>query len=364
MIGTLHLGGAEKVVVDLSRELKNRGVDVLICSREGGMFEKKLAGEVSYKIISKKNKNIIHYIRELIELVSKENIEIIHSHMFGNNFFGFIVAKLSGRKIIMTTHGMDCFISKKRRFAYKVLGRYVDRITVVSDYLKDEFNKSINRNIITTVYNGIDIEKFTAQSHSLSKKSELGLSSAFPIVGVVGNIKSVKGYDILTKAVQKVFNIYKGGKLLILGEAIKPNEIQCKKELQEMIRQLNLDDHIVFLGHREDVAEILSILDIYILPSRSEGTSIALLEAMAAGKPIIASKVGGNPRVIKDGVNGFLVPAEDWQTLSDKIITLLKDQDLAIRFGKEARDFVLKNFYLSEMVSNYMKVYEEVLKGR
>jgi|SRR3989338_1452003 len=362
MIGNLHLGGAETVVKDLSQELRKRGVDVYICSREGGRFEKELR-EVPCEIISKKDKNIFHYIRALMKLVKREKINIIHSHLFVNNFYGFITAKLTRCKIIMTIHGMDCLRSRKRRFAYRFLARFGDRIIAVSDFLKDEFCKVIKGKKVLTVYNGIDIKKFDNNNRSSSKKRELNLLSAFPLIGAVGNIKPVKGYDLLIKAAQKIFSIYKDGKLLILGDAIRPKDIQYREELQELIKELNLESYIIFLGLRGDVAEILSILDIYLLPSRSEGTSIALLEAMASGRPIIASDVGGNPKLIKDGVNGFLVPPGNWQTLAEKVIFLLEDKCMARKLGEMAKKSVLENFSISRMVSDYMRIYEDLLRG-
>jgi glycosyltransferase involved in cell wall biosynthesis len=143
---------------------------------------------------------------------------------------------------------------------------------------------------------------------------------------------------------------------LIVGEG------ELKSSLVKLCAELGLENRVLFLGHREDVNLLLDFMDIFILSSHSEGCAISLLEAMASGKPVIATRVGGNPELVLEGKTGFLVPPAEPEKLAERIIFLLRNEDLRVKMGDEGRKRVNEKFSLETMLKNYEELYSKVLR--
>ena len=137
---------------------------------------------------------------------------------------------------------------------------------------------------------------------------------------------------------------------------------QLEADLKQQVNRLGLDTRVHFLGLRQDIPRILALLDVFVLPSLSEGLSMAILESMMAGKPVIATRVGGNPEIVLDGETGFLVPPKDSHALAESLIALLKDRDLAIQFGEKGKRRAERQFSLQTMVGAYQSLYDECLR--
>ncbi len=150
---------------------------------------------------------------------------------------------------------------------------------------------------------------------------------------------------------------------MIAGSALKKGDKEYKEKLKNLITKLHLKKDVIFLGKRQDIYDILSILDVFVLSSRSEGTSVALLEAMALSKAIVATDVGGNPYVIDNNVTGLLVPSEDPDALANEILKLLKDKSFSLNLGRKANQVGKIKFNVSIMVDKYIEVYESLLKS-
>jgi len=337
LIGEFTIGGAENMVVSLSNALDESQFGVFLSVRKDGPVSLKLKNrDQSYVIEKNKVFDLIH-LYKLINFIRKHNINIIHAHLFGTNLYGFIAAKLTGVKIIQTIHGEWDFASSKRRLAYNFMKKHVDMFVVVSDFLETNFINKLNipKEKICTIYNGIDSKAQNKLSSNLALKKQLGIETSSHVVGSIGNIKPVKGYEFLIQSAKKI----------------------------EMIDEFGLVQNIKFLGLRSDISDILTLLDLFVMPSKSEGLSLALLEAMAAEKIIVTTSVGGNCQLIKNNKNGILIPPENAEALSDEIINVLKKKDSLEYLGANAKNLVDKQYSNKIMMNKYSKLYKTVVEG-
>lgn len=360
LIGDLDPGGAENVVVNLTKGLKAFNYKVAISSRKEGSLIQSLDGIPTF-ILSKKGLVDWRYLLTLCHIILKHKIDLIHSHLFGNNLYGFLAAVLTRRSTILTIHGEDCFNSKKRLLFYWLASPFVSKIVAVSKPLYRQLieDLSIKKEKVVLIKNGIDTSLF-CKMIDLNKKEKLGLPIKAPVIGAIGNIKPVKGYDTLLNAAVYISREVPEARFIIVGGAYQYEA--CFKDLKALTVEKGLQDKVYFLGKSDDVKDILHILDVYVLPSRSEGISIALLEAMASGRPIVATKVGGTPDIIEDGNTGLLIPPEDPSSLASAIIQLLKNKSLSKSLGQQAKLVAEKEFNVNSMVEKYSALYNEVLK--
>jgi len=348
LIGEFTSGGAETIVINLINRLKKDNWNVIVSARKDGPLSEQIIDKKDIYIIDKNRTIDIKYIF---------NIELIHTHLFGNDFYGFFAAKYAGIKIIQTIHGMDSINSRKRILAYNIMAPFVDKIITVSESLEQEMLKVIlfRKDKIYTITNGIDCGRYVSINSCQSMKEEIGINDSFPIIGAVGNVKPVKGYDTFIKAASLILKQYPKVKFLIVGSVSEHNS--CIYEMERLIYVYGLEKYFEFLGFRQDVHDILSLFDIYVLPSRSEGLSMALLEAMLLGKPIVATSVGGNLKVLENCKTALLVPPNEPEALSESILHLLSNKAFAKFIGQNASEECRKKYNIDHMVENYKNLY-------
>jgi glycosyltransferase involved in cell wall biosynthesis len=336
-------------------------VRLTFTARKNGPVSKELPNLSEVVIIPKKSGFDLIYLKRLVRLVRERNIDIIHSHLFGPNLFGFLAAKLTRRKIIQTIHGRDCLATRKRIVTYKHMSPWVDRIVTVSELLEQEFRNKVRKNRIklTTIHNGINLARFATPIDKEKKLKLLELPTNSTIIGAVGNVKPVKGYDVLIESFRILQTKVPNSVLLITGE-IFPKHETYKIYLDSLIRQYKLEDKVFYLGYRSDVAEILKLFDVYVMSSRSEGLSVSLLEAMAAERPVVATDVGLNRHVIRDGVNGLVVPSENPKALAEALSKTLIYPDMAKTLGQKAIETVRDRFSDDVMGRRYQELYNEI----
>jgi len=361
IIGKLAIGGSEKIAICLANEMNKRGFGVKCCIREDGDLRNTLEGDEPI-VIARKGLFDLNYLWEICRLIRDLNVDVIHGHMIGSGSYALIAAKLTGKKFLYTIHGNTVFNNWHSYLLLKVVVRFADKIVTVSDQL---YNRSIKefksgRRKICTIENGINLAIFDRPIDMEQKRHELHIPTDSQLVGAVGSIKYVKGYDVLIHAFKDVLTTMANVKLLIVGDADTIADRNFKKRLEGMILEYGLTDSIMLLGCRRDVYAIMSLLDIFVLPSRSEGTCLALLEAMASRKPIVATDVGGTPYVLGHNESGLLVPAEQPKALTQAMLTLLNDKELAMQLGDNAKEVVETRFSLNAMVSQYSDLYRDI----
>jgi glycosyltransferase involved in cell wall biosynthesis len=355
LIETSGPGGAEKILISLVEHLHKEQYRSIVCLLEHGWLSSQLkARDVQTYVIPQRSSLDINWLYNLIVIIRRHKVNLIHSHEFTMNTYACIVSAFTRIPLIATVHGKNYYGDKlRRRVFYRFVSMKAIRMVAVSKNIKDFLVKEIGveERRITTIYNGID-EKHHCYEDEEQFRENLLIKENVPIIGTVGNLYPIKGHTYLLKAAVKVVSVFPDATFLIAGRG------ELLGKLQEEANQLNIKKNVRFLGFREDISRILPLMDLFVLPSLSEGLSVALLEAMRAGKPTIATKVGGNAEVIIEGETGLLVPAEDHLSLAGSIIYLLKDKELAQRMGKAGRTRVEREFSLGRMVENYQELYE------
>ncbi len=295
-----------------------------------------------------------------LRLVRKERVALIHAHEFSAILCGWIVATLAGVPFVATVHGKNYFWEKlRRRIAYRLVSRRGTMVAVSQDlkrFICEKVGVAAER--VEVIYNGVGQAQTVTDDEVQECKAELGISEFYPVLGVVGSLYLVKGHRFLISAMSEIIRRWPGAVLLVIGRG------ELEASLKAQVERLGIGANVRFLGMRQDVPRLLSVLDAFVLPSLSEGLSLALLEAMASGKPVVATLVGGNPELIDHGRTGFLVQPEDAKDLAANLVKLLSDPGMMQQFGRQGVERVRQHFSLEQTVDQYSDLYARSLRVR
>lgn len=304
----------------------------------------------------------LHLLRAMETLARREKVDLIHSHLPDQNFYSCVVARLTGCKIVVTYHGLQqLHKADGAKVALKLwaVKRSANAVVAVSDYLKNALEEAgFSSEKVVRIHNGVEADRFAGAGHG-SLRSELRCSNGTRLVGMVANIRESKGYEYFIRAARLVTDSIPQAHFVAIGE-IDP---AIGSGLFSLRRELGLENQLSFLGFRSDVDRLLGDLDVFVLSSVSEGFSLATIEAMAAGRPVVATRSGGPEEVVEDGTTGLLVPVGDARSLATKICEVLKNNALACALGKRAQAIVRSKFSLTKMVEDYTRVYERCLSA-
>lgn len=355
MIKVLHvlsdtnIGGAGRYLFNLISSQDNNRLEVIVACPGGGELERQLKSQgVKVFTLEGGERSInLGQVKELLKIISREKIDIVHTHA---SFAGRIAAKLAGCKVVMTRHGLGSGEHGLiKRTATRLLSNlFTDHIIAISRAVKISLIESgVPADMTTIIHNGIDLSKFDNVLPILRK--ELGLDSDIPVIGMVARLVPEKGYEYAINAFYQVLKVYSSARLVIVGDG------PLKRHLKNICVKLGIKDKIFFLGYRRQVENIVADFDVFILPSISEGLGLALLEAMALRKPVVASEVGGIPEVVKNNVNGLLVPPGNDRYLADRIIEVLSNNVMSKAMGIEAQKTVSERFSSQNMIKKLRK---------
>lgn len=355
---SLNIGGLERVVVDLAKGFKKKGCIVSICCLNGKEPLGAEAEKAGIKVFSLNKKPGIRWGIPfcIARIIREEGINVVHTHNEAGLIYGAaaaILAKISN--IIHTEHGKEPNYDSKRilQIAEKLLLKKIKHVVAVSVDLKDKIISSTNidKNKILVIHNGIDIESFQRSELREKMRMELGISPDSFVIGNIARMVPLKNHKFLITIFKELLKDFPKLKLVLVGDGL------LKRELEIYSEEIGLSNSVIFLGERKDIAELLTAFDLFILPSITEGISITLLEAMASGIPIVASKVGGNPEIIENERTGLLIPLSENIRWIETIKSLIKNEDRRIELLKKAKDFVTGQFSIETMIENYEKIY-------
>lgn len=350
-------GGQVSLLELLGRINKAKFHSVVVLSEEGKLSEKVQKLNIECEIIRMSTLKILNpfmllsTLSQLFRLMKLRRINLIYANTSRAAIYAGLVAK--SLKIPMIWHVR---IPYSDGLVDRFLVFLSTRIIVVSravgrrfDWLPEE-KKGL-------VYNGVDINKFSLNARDADSRARFNLQLRDIVIGTVGRFSSEKGHTILISAIQEVAKIIPEIKVLLVGNG---NE-GFRLSLQEEIKKLELSSNFVFAGFCEDIHNVLKIMDIFCLPSLSEGFNRGLLEAMACGLPVVATSVGGNVEVVENGVSGLLVPPGNPEVLASAIIALLKDKKESQGMGLEGRRIVEENFSIERNVKKIEEIYLQIL---
>ena len=365
LIDSAGLYGAEKVILSLLEELRNSEYcGILGCIRERDTEIPSIAIEAQRIGIP-----IVYFtmrrgfspfgIHHISKYVRDNNIRLVHSHGYKPNIFLGVVPNRK-YKILATVHGWAKEYAGVRGKVYELLDAHslkrFDSIVSVSKAVSEDLRiRGINEKKITLIYNGIKISKYR-QTYDISEiRNKYGVDDKAFMIGAVGRLTPVKGYTYLIEAMSLVIKEITNCHLFIAGEG------PSRDHLESQIEKSNLQNRVKLLGYVNDIDLFLAAIDLFVMPSLTEGLPISLLEAMAASKPVLASAVGGMPEVIENTDVGVLVPPADPSALAESIIEMYRAKDWMSGVAMRGRTMVENKFSLSIMAKQYLSQYSRLL---
>ena len=297
-------------------------------------------------------------LNPICRLAKQENVDIIHTFFEKSEVMGWLAARLSGIPIWITSRRDLGF---KRKNIFKQIFRFTapdcDRCVAVCQAVKDQVvqQERLAQEKIEVIYNGLDFSPYQHSSNGKALRNELGVDDHVPLVGMIANFNfEIKGHRYFLQAAKSVLERVPDVEFLLIGDG------PLRYQYEEMARQLKIKQKVHFMGKRNDVPNILSNLSVSVLSSTSEGLSNVILESMAAGIPVVATRVGGNPELVIDGTTGYLVPPADPRSMAEAIISLLQDPDRASAMGAAGKKMVKEKFTVETMVKNYEHLYKSL----
>jgi glycosyltransferase involved in cell wall biosynthesis len=350
-------GGAETVVLNLVRRLDPRRFRSVVLLPPGPWLNPRLRElgvpvvEVSWKSWYDPSGPM-----SMVQTIRKHGVDLIHSHLPGQNFYSCIAGLLTRRKVLVTYHGPVEFQdaeSAKGKARLWFVRKAADRTIVVCRMVKGILaERGFREDRISVIYNGIDPAPYASPAAG-TLRSELGLGPDVKLVGMIANVRQSKGYDVLVRAAAEVCRRFPSARFVGVGHV----DEGLARPVRQLVAELSLGDKFVFAGFRADVPQVLSELDVFVLSSTSEGMPLAVLEAMAGSKAIVATRCGGIPEVLEDGRSGLLVPPSDPAALAQAIGQLLSDESSALRMGQNAQARLRTQFTLDGMIERYEDLY-------
>jgi len=368
IIFRLDFGGLENGLVNLINNMSEEKYrHAIICASDYTDFRKRInKADVDVYALHKKPGNDLGAYFRLWKLLRKLKPDIVHTRNLGTIEY-VIPAMLAGVKYrVHGEHGRDMSdidgTNKKYIFLRQFYNLFLHRFIALSKDLEQWLLNSVNikHHKIVQLYNGVDLARFNGLFEEGVLPAEFAqFQSDDILIGTVGRLQAEKDQTTLIKAFAQVRasteKNQKNIKLLLVGDG--PD----RSQLEALVVEKALSDHVVFLGARNDIPEILSQLDIFILPSRGEGISNTILEAMASSLPVIATRVGGNPELVDENDTGMLVPSDHPEKMADALRIYIDDMTLAHKHGEAGRKRVEALFSMGSMIKNYAEVYDSLL---
>ena len=383
LITRLDKGGSSDIALLTALGIDKKEYEVLLV--KGPTYESQMSKEEEASVVSSlkeiqlkgikivSNRYLLRRINpfydllalfSLYRLFAKEKPTIVHTHTSKAGFLGRVAAKGAGIPIIIhTPHGhvffgyFGAFKTKIFIFLERLASRITDKIVALTHGEKEDylFFKIADKEKFVVINSGIELEKFKELPFPLKQdfKKELGIPQNALIVGTVGRLVPVKGLKFLIEAAREIISRYPNTFFVFTGDGY------LRRDLEKRASDLGIKENVVFLGWRNDAAKIISVTDIFVLPSLNEGMGKVLAEAMALGKPIVASNVGGIPDLVIHGKNGFLVPSKNSRELAKYIQILLEDKEKREKMGREGREMA-GNFSHEIMIKKISRLYKEL----
>jgi glycosyltransferase involved in cell wall biosynthesis len=359
-IDTTGPGGAETVFVHLATGLdKQQFISIAAIHGPGWVCDTLRKNGMEPLFIKSSGGFNLGYLRELMEIVRKYNIDIIQSHLMGSNLYCSMAGFLCRVPTVSTFHGFVDTSNKERlSFLKRILINIGSaNIIFVSEHLKNYFVKNLyfSSSKAGTIYNGVDTSIFYPKKDD-SIRRHLGIESSNIVIGAVGNIRPTKGYDIFLKAARLIHEAVPESRFIVSGQASG----SLYKKLLQLRKDLGIENFFHFIGFQHDIAKVLNNFDIFTLPSISEGFSISTIEAMACGIPVVVTRSGGPEEIISDNISGLVVNANDFISLSNGILKLIKSPNFRQITIKSAIEFVKNNYTNDLMINNYLNLYKNL----
>lgn len=364
LISSAGYYGAENMLINLAQSLSHLGCDCIV-----GVFNnlhtpnteiveharrRGLPVEI-FSCRGRVDRNVIRAIRTYLQ---EQKIDILHAHGYKADLYGYLAAKDLRIPRIATCHNWSIRALSLRAYAFldRIVLRGFHKVVAVSESVADSLRDfGIPKYRLTIIDNGVDLPCFDSASPTLAEKIQKGTRT---LVGMVGRLVPEKGPEYFLRAARGILVNFPDTLFVLVGDG------PARKELEELAAALMIKNNVIFAGQCRDMPGVYASMDIVVLPSLREGLPITILEAMAAKKPIVATRVGAIPKLISRGASGILVEPADTVGLQDAITHLLKNPQLREIYGSNGQRFVRERFSAQVMAQNYLNLYQNFFDGR
>lgn len=360
------LGGGQKNLLSIAEALDQTRFEVEVCSQDNGpLVEELKQKKIRHHPISIQKIPSLKMIKKLRNLMNDEGFDVVHTHGGVAGFYGRWAAFRSGIPVVIhTLHGIHYLYYRNYffRWIYVLLERFFSRFTQTvifvsqADIEKGRRYRLAPFEKMKVVKNGIDFDKVRTNAaipEEFRLKEQLGLKNDFCLLGTVARIHRQKNIPCLIKAADVLRDAIPEARIIIAGDG--PMMTQVKN----LIERFGLQERVFLLGERADAQRIMSLFDIFVLPSLWEGLPYVLMEAGALGKPVVASDIEGVREIIQNGETGLLVPKNDPQELAEAIVQLKAEPQLRFELGKKLQEKVQDEYTVSRMIKEIEAIYQK-----
>lgn len=357
----MAIGGTEQVIKQLVLGMMHHGVNSeIICIDDfvgpiGLQLEKR---GVPVSPLSRKPGIDLSIVKKIRSEILYEKVDIIHCHQYTPWFYGLLGSLGTGVRVIFTEHGR--FYPDKKRYKAALfnplMALFTNRVVAISKATSIALSRFefIPQKLIEVVYNGVRGMAKDSLASTLIR-NDIGAGEDTLVFGTVSRLDSVKNQHMMISAFRLFLNRGGDGRLLIVGDG--PERVS----LEEQVRKLDLTSDVVFTGFIDSPEAYLGAMDVFLLSSFTEGTSMTLLEAMSLGIPQIVTNVGGNPEIVKDGETGVLLESDDVDAMCSAMLELSADSQRRSEFGKASIEHFMANFSLEMMIDRYLGIYRQTV---
>jgi len=364
VLHSLCVGGAEVLAARFARRLRDRFRFLFVCLDASGTLGDELAGEgFPVHVLGRRPGLDWRCSYRLAALLRREQVDVIHAHQYTPFFYGLMARLLYRRPaVLFTEHGRHFpdYPRRKRVLANRLLLRRRDRVVAVGEAVRQAIiaNERIPAGRVEVVYNGVNLAPFAAGAPDRAAlRRELGVGPDDLVIVQVARLDYLKDHATAVRTLAHVVRRRPDARLVLVGEGPEADRIN------DQVRRSGLEANLRPLGLRQDVARLLAAADVFLLTSISEGIPLTLIEAMAAGLPVVATRVGGVAEVVEDGGTGLLAAAGDDAALAGHVLRLAEDRALAGRMGERGRQRARQVFAEERMHAAYARLYDELARG-
>ena len=366
VVPTLMCGGTENQFMTLGRLLDRTRFDLeFACLRRWGPFVDELVEQriplTEYQVSTFRSVNALAQQARLARHIARRRVQIVHAYNFYGNVFAIPPARLVAPVVIASIRDCAPYLTAMQKRVQRYACHFADCILVNADAVKDWLvNDGYDPAKIAVIRNGVDLTRFHAAPEPERLRRELGLAERTPLVAVVSRLTRLKGLEYFLEAAAMISARVPDARFLVVGET-SPVDRDYLGELQRFAARAGVADRVIFMGLRTDVPTLLASVNVSVMPSLNEALSNVLLESMAAGAPTVATRVGGTPEALVDGVTGLLVPPADADAMATAIMRMLNDTAMAAALGQAARHRIADVFSVKRMVRATEDIYLELL---
>jgi glycosyltransferase involved in cell wall biosynthesis len=351
----------ENGIVNVANRMPQDLMRVSVCALDSTeTFSQRISSaDAEYYLIPKRGEGIDWtLISRLAKVIRNSRADVVHSHNWGTFLYAVLAAKLAGVPIIHGEHGKtEADLRPEGAIKSRVksaLGKRVDCLTTVSQALAIEWKEyGVSPEKIRWIPNGVDTDRFRPRTDQREQRQKFGLPEDAKLLGSIGRLDRLKNYEVLIDVLPKLAAEYPAIHLALLGNG------PCRQRLEDKATQLGIGNRVTVLGWHSNPEDFLTAIDIFVLPSKYEGMSNVVLEAMAAGLPIVCADLPGHHEVFVPDVEGIIVSPCAAENLGGTLDALLRDENRTTALRRSAREKSCTTFSITKMVANYQRLYTD-----